>query len=189
MLRNAGNVFPCRWLERKPLVSDPDMHHGTSVTHVPWWMTGSLTRGGGENVPDIPDACTTCTYLARGPLETALLCNDVSHCLDASLESALIYFYPIVSHFQNLLVSRIWASHGSGWLETTLTLRVNGVGLLPVRWCQLMAGTADNPTIGTENSTACHTTMANLAGEMTTVTRENRFYASYRALYELVSKG
>ena len=27
------------------LVSDPDMHHGTCVTHVPWSMTGSLTIG------------------------------------------------------------------------------------------------------------------------------------------------
>ena len=29
-------------------VSDPDMHHGTCVTHVPWRMTGSLNHGGGE---------------------------------------------------------------------------------------------------------------------------------------------
>ena len=28
-----------------PQVSDPDMHHGTCVTHVPWCMPGSLTRG------------------------------------------------------------------------------------------------------------------------------------------------
>ena len=28
-----------------PLVSDPDMHHGTCVTHVPWCMLGSLTSG------------------------------------------------------------------------------------------------------------------------------------------------
>ena len=28
-----------------PLVSDPDMHHGTCVTHVPWYMSGSLTSG------------------------------------------------------------------------------------------------------------------------------------------------
>ena len=28
-----------------PLVSDPDMHHGTGVTHVPWCMSGSLTSG------------------------------------------------------------------------------------------------------------------------------------------------
>ena len=26
-----------------PRISDPDMHHGTCVTHVPWWMQGSLT--------------------------------------------------------------------------------------------------------------------------------------------------
>ena len=35
----------------KPLVSDPGIHHATCVTHVPWCMSGSLTRGGGENVP------------------------------------------------------------------------------------------------------------------------------------------
>ena len=28
-----------------PRVSDPDMHHGTCVTHVPWCITGSLTSG------------------------------------------------------------------------------------------------------------------------------------------------
>ena len=54
---NAGNVFPRHRLQRKPLVSDPGMHHGTCVTHVPWCMSGSLTRGGGENVPGIPGAC------------------------------------------------------------------------------------------------------------------------------------
>ena len=28
-----------------PRVSDPDMHHGTCGTHVPWCMPGSLTSG------------------------------------------------------------------------------------------------------------------------------------------------
>ena len=36
---NAGNVFPPSW------VSDPDMHHDTCVTHVPWCMSGSITSG------------------------------------------------------------------------------------------------------------------------------------------------
>ena len=54
---NAGNVSPRRRFQRKPLVSDPGMHHGTCVTHVPWCMSGSLTRGDGENVPGIPGAC------------------------------------------------------------------------------------------------------------------------------------
>ena len=46
--------FPCHRLQRKPLVSDPDMHHGMCTAHVPWCMSGSLTPGGGENVPGIP---------------------------------------------------------------------------------------------------------------------------------------
>ena len=48
---NAGNVFPRHRLQRKHLVRDPGMHHGTCVTHVPWCMLGLLTRSGGENVP------------------------------------------------------------------------------------------------------------------------------------------
>ena len=56
------------------------MHHGTCVTHVPWCMSGSLTNGGGENVPGIPGACATrnFTYLARGPcchLASVLQCT------------------------------------------------------------------------------------------------------------------
>ena len=54
---NAGNVFPRRRFQRKPLVNDAGMDHGTCVTHVPWCMPGSLTWGDGENVPDIPCAC------------------------------------------------------------------------------------------------------------------------------------
>ena len=48
---NAGNVFPRRRLQRKPLVSDPAMHHVTCVTHVPWCMSGSLDPSGGETFP------------------------------------------------------------------------------------------------------------------------------------------
>ena len=66
---NAGNLSPPTGLQRKPLVSDPGMPHGSCVTHVPWCMSGSLTPGGGENVPGILGACATrnFTYLARGP--------------------------------------------------------------------------------------------------------------------------
>ena len=56
---NAGKVFPRRRFQRKPLVSDPGMHHGTCVTHVPWCMSRSLTCGDGENVPGIPRACAS----------------------------------------------------------------------------------------------------------------------------------
>ena len=32
-------------VQMKPLVSDPGMHHGACVTHTPWCMSASLTRG------------------------------------------------------------------------------------------------------------------------------------------------
>ena len=62
-------TFPPPWR-----VSDPDMHHGTCVTHMPWCMPGSLTSGlfeigGEESFPGIPGACTSriFTYLVKGP--------------------------------------------------------------------------------------------------------------------------
>ena len=85
--------FPRHRLQRKPLVSDPDMHHGTCVTHVPWCMSGSLNRGCGENVPAIPGACATrnITYLVRGPwcgssrtlatLEQRVFCHIYHFCV------------------------------------------------------------------------------------------------------------
>ena len=68
MRRECWERFPRHWLQRQPPVSYPGMHHGTCVTHVPWCMSGSVTRHGGENVPGIPGACATLnfTYLARG---------------------------------------------------------------------------------------------------------------------------
>ena len=45
-------TFSRLWL--KPLVSDRRRHHGTRVTHVPWYLSGSLTRGGGETFSAFP---------------------------------------------------------------------------------------------------------------------------------------
>ena len=69
MRRECRERIPRHRLQRKPLVSDPGMHHGTCVTRVPWCMSGSLILGGGENVPGITGACATrnITYLVRGP--------------------------------------------------------------------------------------------------------------------------
>ena len=65
---NAWYIFPVT--DIKPLVSNPYMHHDTCVKHVSWCISGSLTRGGGENVPGIPGACATrnFTYLVSGTL-------------------------------------------------------------------------------------------------------------------------
>ena len=48
MRRECQERFPRHRLQRKPLVSDPDKHHGTCVAHVPRCMSGSLTCGGRE---------------------------------------------------------------------------------------------------------------------------------------------
>ena len=54
MHRECQECFTCHRLQRKLLDSDPSKHHGSCVAHVPWCMPGSLTSGGGENVPGIP---------------------------------------------------------------------------------------------------------------------------------------
>ena len=51
---DAGNVFFRHRLHRKPLVSDPGMHHGTCAMHLLWCMSRSLYRGGGETSPAFP---------------------------------------------------------------------------------------------------------------------------------------
>ena len=80
---HAPGTFPRHRLQRKLLVSDTSMHHGTCVTHVPWCMSGSLTRGGGENVHGIPGACTTrhFAYLVRGHGRDGVSNHQPYHCL------------------------------------------------------------------------------------------------------------
>ena len=57
-----------------PGVRDPDMHHGTCVTHVPWRMPGSLTSGflwswwrGKRSCYSQRVRNPQFTYLVRGP--------------------------------------------------------------------------------------------------------------------------
>ena len=52
--RECRERFPRHRRQRKPLVNDPGMHRNTCVTHVPWCMSGSLTRGGGKTFPAFP---------------------------------------------------------------------------------------------------------------------------------------
>ena len=70
--RNAcWERFPRHRLQRKPQVSDPRMHQGTCVMHMPWCMSGLLTRGGGENVPSISNPCTTLCVSGKRPIKAA----------------------------------------------------------------------------------------------------------------------
>ena len=77
---NAGNVFPHHRLQRKLLVSDPGMHHGTCVTHVPWCMPGSLICGGGENDPGIPGACAPAIFVSgKRPINASIYGPSIVH--------------------------------------------------------------------------------------------------------------
>ena len=67
-------------LQRKPLVNDPSMHHGTCVTHVQWCMLGSLTRGGGEMFPAFLAHvthvfCPHCLYSVGNKITTTTMRN------------------------------------------------------------------------------------------------------------------
>ena len=102
MHREYRERFPRHRLQKKPLVSDPGIHHGTCVTHVPWCMSGSLNRSGGGKVPGIPGACATrnFTYLARGPC----IWGDDIHNL--SFLHGYIVSYPKCSHLRAISTRR-----------------------------------------------------------------------------------
>ena len=68
-----------------PPISDPDMHHGTRVKHVPWYMPGSLTNGllwsrWRRKCSRHSGACATRNfgYLVRGPLIRLCKCLSQS---------------------------------------------------------------------------------------------------------------
>ena len=103
---NAGNVFPRRRFQRKPLVSDPGMHHGTCVTHVPWCMSGSLTCDDGENVPSIPSACALAilriwqeAHEKRPDLYVAPSAIGSAHAQNDTCQRHLIEYSNVNTHF------------------------------------------------------------------------------------------
>ena len=58
---------------KETLISYPGMHHGTCVTHVPWCMSEPLNRGGGENVPVIPEGMRNPQfYASKRPMRHSL---------------------------------------------------------------------------------------------------------------------
>ena len=93
MRRECRERFPRHRLQMKPQVSDPGIHQGTCITHVPWCMPGSLTHGGKKNATGVPGACATrnFVYMVRGPL--SYTSADMRTCAHiASLWSRTQYF-------------------------------------------------------------------------------------------------
>ena len=123
MRRNVGTLSPPP-TSKKSLVSDPGMHHGTCVAHVPWCMSGSLTRVGEENVPGIPGSCAIRNFRY---LASDLLSHRPSH-------SA--WFFAIVG-----------VGQGRGWhweLVRAITMVLVYVEHFLFRYCRLYFPPAAN---------------------------------------------
>ena len=116
--RECRERFPRQRLQRKPVVSNPGMHHDTCVTHVTWCMSRSLICGGGQNVPGIPGVCATrnFTYLARGPLFGPLsrFALNLVKLLPLILKSGIRRFHLRISYH------RINCSDWTKWLCSSL---------------------------------------------------------------------
>ena len=115
---NAGNVFPCRRFKRKPLVSDPSMHHSTCVTHVPWCMSGSLTCSNGENVPSIPCACAILRIWQEAHTIPNKICDNSETSRHMGI-SVIRMFKRYIEGLQNITFNKIWFSMFSDkkWFE------------------------------------------------------------------------
>ena len=123
--------FPRRRLQKKLLVSDPGMHHGTCVTHVPWCMSGPLTRG--ENVRGIPGVCATrnFAYLVRGPQPTddqRHLCVPNNQYLPylVSKTMCLMHSDSYVGADSSILITSLLTRHLYRLKAGQLTFDVNG---------------------------------------------------------------
>ena len=69
---NAGNIFPRRPFQRKPLVSDPGMHHGTCVTRAVMHVGIAYLRWRGKRSRHSRRMRTrNFVYLARGPCDVS----------------------------------------------------------------------------------------------------------------------
>ena len=88
----SGMFFPATAFKGNRGLAIPACITARAWPHVPWCMPGSLTCGGGKNVPGIPGACATrnFTYLVRGPC--------YHYFTDTSVTVCLIFFLPKQRH-------------------------------------------------------------------------------------------
>ena len=106
------------------------MHHGTCVTHVPWCMSGSLTRAGGETVTRIPGACTPTIWRIWQNTH----CNDIWWRVPLCFPRQFVYAawlvtQPIYSAIYQTNLPRIWVqqncqdtSHEQGSFVFTISI-------------------------------------------------------------------
>ena len=125
MHQECRKRFPRHRLQRKTLVSDPSMHHGTCVPHVSWCMSGSLTRCGEENVPGIPGACATCNFAHLASGKTPIV-----------VVSLLLYWHTRLFSLKMTTKKTLWigVSFSIMWLQIWICGKII---LAVVGWCTL----------------------------------------------------
>ena len=124
---------------RPPWVTDPDMHYGTYMTHVPRSMPGSLTMGfrwsrWRKNFRGIPGACITYNlmYLVRGPWWRLHSKNNTADCLH-------VFYGHIIAAQQQLAWSFVWwckpsENHGISYHLSTIAVVP---AILPRSFCKV----------------------------------------------------
>ena len=80
---------------KEPLVSDPGMHHGTCVTHMPWCMSGSLTRGGGGKRSRHSRCMRNQQFCVPGKRTMALRCHVCCAHIGDVVSSTIAFSYLI----------------------------------------------------------------------------------------------
>ena len=136
MCRGCRERFPRHRFQRKPLVSDPGMHRGTCVTCVPWCMSGSLTRGEGENIPEITGACATrnCAYLTRCPCQPFIFVYEKPSQFPTSEPlPVLLSWYPVTSLLGKLIGHR-WSPHKGPVMRSFDVVFVSNMNRSNCRW-------------------------------------------------------
>ena len=133
---NAGNIFPA------PQVSDPDMHHGACVTHVPRCMPGSLISGflwswlRKKSVPGIPWPCAThnFTYLVRGPFQE----EDIYAGQDMRAFLHLSWYFERLTDLWVVSLTHWLTSMMSKTTYTTLKMANTFIQTNNLNWCTHM---------------------------------------------------
>ena len=82
--KTGRNDFPRRRFQSKPLVCDPDMYHGTCVTHMPGCMSGSLTCGDRETFPAFPAQAHPQCYVSGNRPVCRMTCHQRRHVMTIS---------------------------------------------------------------------------------------------------------
>ena len=142
MRRECRERFPRRWLQRKPIVSYPGLHHGTCVTHMPWCMSGSLTRGGGENSSRHSQRMRNPQFYVSGKRPKVVIWTSWSHAVAWDWYPVIRKPVIIVSSVLNSQTLALWSDNSLVILRIREIINIDrNFGKKVLRSCGWLIGT------------------------------------------------